>query len=158
MHFHNRSAITKEISPIKRDVVTLLVDFIMFKNSKTAINLGNWMHDTATSKGISPEMVHSNNVDGGALAAGKMYDTITSEGCTNEIETIHCNFHCVALSSKEGLGLNKGKTNHNPAMGKCLKRCHTLLSKMLRKSNFMKAYRKVQDAKNRSPRISCNHC
>ena len=96
------------------------------------------------AKKVAPKLVHTNALDGGALAGGRAYDRQTRDERSTEVSTDHCGMHCNGLSSSEGLGIKKGKNNLNPALGKVLKKLHKLLSKMLRKSDFMKAFLRLQ--------------
>lgn len=156
--FQGRSAIHGNKAHNKRDAATFLLDFVLFEKSKTAINCGQWIQEASEAKGVLPKYVHSKNVDGGALSAGRNYGEITREGRQNNIEINHCGFHCNNLASKEGLGVSSRQVNENVDLGRCIKKVHKLLTKMTRKTTFMKRYYSVQSAKGRSPiaiRTSC---
>lgn len=152
--FQGRSAIHGNKAHNKRDAATFLLDFVLFEKSKTAINCGQWIQEASEAKCVLPKYVHSKNVDGGALSAGRNYGEITREGRQNEIEINHCGFHCNNLASKEGLGVSSRQVNENVDLGRCLKKVHRLLTKMTRKTTFMKRYYNVQSSKARSPSIA----
>jgi len=139
--FYGRSSINpRKISLTKREVATLVLDFVLFEISKTAINCGEWIADVSKSKGLLPRYVHSKNVDGAALAGGRAYSELTREGRRNNMEINHCGFHCNNLASKEGLGVSTRVVNENKDLGQILKKVHKLLSKMMLKGTFMKNY------------------
>lgn len=93
-------------------------------------------------------------VDGGAISAGRAYNELTNKDRSHEADVLWCGFHTNNLASKEGLGVKKGKKNENVEMGTCLKKVHTLLTKMTTKSKFMKAYRECQEERGRDPIIT----
>jgi hypothetical protein len=89
------------------------------------------------------------------LAGSRKYDELTKEDCPspNEIDNIHCGYHCNALSSKEGLGMSKRVVNENKIMGAALtlKKLHKLLVKMIVKSAlFLNTYCRF------NPKEDCN--
>jgi hypothetical protein len=152
--FHGRSGIQpRKISSTKRDVAKLLLDFVAFEISKTAMNCGEWIADASKSKGLLPSYVHSKNVDGAALAGGHAYSELTQDGRRNNMEINHCGFHCNNLASKEGLGVSTRVVNENKDLGVIPKKVHKLLAKMNRKGTFMKTYRSIQKEKERQPCI-----
>ena len=142
--FHNKSLIDGKVHPAKHDVETILIEFGLFTQRKTAENTANWVNACLTSKGILPKHIHSHSVDGGAMAGCRKFDELTGDGRPKEIENIHCGFHCNSLSANEGLGVSKRKNNENEEMGECLKRLHKLLSRMLIRGLFLKSYHDIQ--------------
>ena len=152
--FHNRTLVHRDVKPVSNNVHTLLLNFSKFDNSKTAANTGEWMKTSAEHKGVNANIVYSTNLDGAALSAGRVFDELTNENRTNEIDNNHCGFHCVNLSSKEGIGVKKSKHNLNPALGRSLKKVNSVLSKLNIKTLFMKECCNIQTENARSPIIT----
>jgi hypothetical protein len=108
----------------KSDLETVLT-FEQFPESKTAVNIAEWLKTSHTKAGLKPEYIMCHATDGASNAVGSSmeFQAMTDATKADSIRHYTCYAHQVNRAAKYASGTGDFVQNNNAELGKVTKKC-----------------------------------
>jgi hypothetical protein len=148
------------VTPVEKSDLETVIAFEQFPESKTALNIAEWLKTSHTKAGLKPEYIMCHATDGASNAVGSSmeFQAMTDATKADSIRHYTCYAHQVNRAARYASGTGDFKQNNNEELGNVIKKLHEINAPVFRSETRLKVLFQVQKDKERYVLLPCLPC